>query len=736
MRNALSYLNKMQTTSSGTDRVAAVDRDVQVFPFDVSVIIVNYNVCRYLEQALDSIFRAAADVKVEVFVVDNDSVDGSVEMVRERFPQVRLIANERNVGFSKANNLAIAEAMGRYLFILNPDTIVQENTFQELIRFMDDHPEAGAAGCRILNSDGTFARESRRSFPSPSVAFAKIAGLSRLFPRSRLFGRYNLTYLPEDQVSEVDALSGSCMFVRHAAVYLSAERFASFHGQRNMLSVNIRADDSLAGQEGQDEVGGVFDEDFFMYGEDLDWCFRIGQAGWKIYYTPSTQIIHFKGESTKRGELRYVRLFYGAMSHFVEKHFHSRYSRLFSGLLHVGIWVRAAQSILSQWLQHIRLPFLEWLAAFVAISGVALVRSVPSTFSFPPIFFFAVVPVYALSIIGCIGLFGGYRRRRKSMWRPAWQGTGVAFLAMTTGSFFFKSVAYSRIVLLFGFLAALVGILVIRWIRREFGERRIGQRQAVVVGPAFAAERFRSLLRAHPQPPLEVVGYVELGEGKSPARGKITTIPKLGRADQLRDIIRLRHIDDLVFAAGHVPNDRMFGMMRGLMDLPIQFKILQREQHQVIGKSFSSQVADIAPLVDAELEMAIPRGRIYRRVSETVIVLAAALAYVLLLIPGLIMAPRSGWLARLREVAASAVTVIRGRKALVGYNPHGAFIPPGEWGIPEGQVDVSSVHPGSRLSSELLQQVYWRYAQDQSFLLDLQIVIGFIRRDRDQGIIA
>jgi len=727
----------MQTTSSGTDRAAAVDRDVQVFPFDVSVIIVNYNVCRYLEQALDSVFRAAAGLRIEVFVVDNDSVDGSVEMVRERFPQVHLIANERNLGFSKANNLAIAEAQGRYLLILNPDTIVQENTFEELIRFMDEHPDAGAAGCRILNPDGTFARESRRSFPSPSVAFAKIAGLSRLFPRSKLFGRYNLTYLPEDQVSQVDALSGSCMFIRHAAVYLSAEQFESLFPKRDMLRANVKAADGRLKEEVDRGVGsGMFDEDFFMYGEDLDWCFRIGRAGWKIYYTPSTQIIHFKGESTKRGELRYVRLFYGAMSHFVEKHFHSRYSRLFSALLHLGIWVRAAQSILNQWLGRARVPFIEWLLAFIAISGVALVRSVPSTFSFPPIFFLAVVPVYALSIVVCIGLLGGYRRRRRSMSKPAWQGTGVAFLAIATGSFFLKSVAYSRVVLLFGFLSALVVLLVVRWIRREFGERRIGQRQAVVVGPAFAAERFRGLLRSHPQPPLEVVGYVETDDAAGPARPKITTIPKLGRADQLRDIIRLRHIDDLVFAAGHVPNDRMFGIMRGLMDLPIQFKILQREQHQVIGKSFSSEVADVAPLVDAELELAIPRGWIDRRASEIAIALGALLAYVVLVIPGLIMSPKSGWLGRLRAIAGSVVTVVTGRRALVGYDAEATFIPPNEWGIPEGKVHVSSIHPGSRLSSELLQQVYWRYAQDQSFLLDLQIVIGFIRRDRDKNITA
>ena len=187
--------------------------------YDLSVIIVNYNVREFLEQALRSVERASARLAVEVFVVDNNSVDDSVEMVQAHFPGVRLIANEANVGFSRANNQAIREARGRYLLILNPDTIVQEDTFETLLRFMEAHPEAGAVGCKILNPDGTFAPESRRAFPRPTVAFYRIAGLSRLFPRSPVFGRYNMTFLPQDQVAEVDALSGSCMLVRHAALY-------------------------------------------------------------------------------------------------------------------------------------------------------------------------------------------------------------------------------------------------------------------------------------------------------------------------------------------------------------------------------------------------------------------------------------------------------------------------------------------------------------------------------------
>jgi O-antigen biosynthesis protein len=163
---------------------------------EVSVVVVNYNVREFLEQALCSVERASEGLRVETFVVDNNSVDGSVERVRERFPEVHVIANEANVGFARANNQAIRRARGRYLLILNPDTLLQEDTLRALVAFMDAHPEAGAAGCRILNPDGTFAPESRRAFPTPSVALYRMLGLSRLFPGSRTFGRYNLSYLP------------------------------------------------------------------------------------------------------------------------------------------------------------------------------------------------------------------------------------------------------------------------------------------------------------------------------------------------------------------------------------------------------------------------------------------------------------------------------------------------------------------------------------------------------------
>src|SRR5262245_46506760 len=219
---------------------------------DFSIVIVNYNVREFLRQMLLSLRQALRHLRAEIFVVDNASDDGSVEMVQSQFPECRVIANEENLGFAAANNLALKRAHGRYLVLLNPDTVVQEDTFTALREFMDRHPRTGMAGCKVLNPDGTVQLACRRSCPTPWVAFTKLSGMSRLFPHSQWFGRYNLTFLPEDETCEVEAISGSFMVARREAV----------------------------------EQVGLLDEDFFMYGEDLDWCYRIRTAGWQIHYYP------------------------------------------------------------------------------------------------------------------------------------------------------------------------------------------------------------------------------------------------------------------------------------------------------------------------------------------------------------------------------------------------------------------------------------------------------------------
>ncbi|MDX1531109.1 MAG: glycosyltransferase [Rhodothermales bacterium] len=472
---------------------------------DVSVVIVNYNVREFLEQALDSVERASAGLAVETFVVDNNSVDGSVEMVRERFPEVAVIANVENVGFARANNQAIRQARGRYVLVLNPDTLLQEDTLRTLVAFMDRHPEAGAAGCRILNPDGTFAPESRRAFPTPSVALYRMLGLSRLFPRSRTFGRYNLTYLPADAVCEVDALSGSCMMVRSAALGWSREEWATHGG------------DGLPAEPGHG--AGLFDEDFFMYGEDLDWCYRIQRAGWRIYYTPATQIIHYKGESTRKGELRYVRLFYGAMLRFAEKHFAGEYSRTLAALIRAGIVVRGGLAAAAKAAGALAVPAFDFLAACLLGLAVGALWAEQAAVTFGAVYYGVLVPAYALATVLGVAAAGGYRRGARARLRPVLSGPGMAFLAVVAVSFFIKQIAFSRATILFGFAATATVLALGRHLARR---RHAGPRRALLVGDAAEAVRLRELLGRRVAPPLDLVGYVAEAGG---ARGRAGAPP-------------------------------------------------------------------------------------------------------------------------------------------------------------------------------------------------------------------
>ncbi len=681
---------------------------------DVSVVIVNYNVREFLEQALGSVDRASAGLTVETFVVDNNSVDGSVAAVRERFPHVRVIANEENVGFGRANNQAIREARGRYVLVLNPDTLLQEDTLRALVAFMDAHPEAGAAGCRILNPDGTFAPESRRAFPTPAVALYRMAGLSRLFPKSPVFGRYNMTYLPSDEVCEVDALSGSCMMVRRDALDHS---FQALCGARAAASGDgFTLPDAGTG-------AGLFDECFFMYGEDLDWCFRIQKAGWRIYYTPDTQIIHYKGESTRKGELRYVRLFYGAMLQFAEKHFNGEYSPTLAGLIRAGILVRAGISIGAKALLALAVPVFDFGLAVLIGMVVAMGWSAQQGVGFNSLYYTALVPAYALAAVLGIAVAGGYRRGRRYPIRPVLSGIGGAFLAVTTVSFFAQSLAFSRATILLGFFAVAVALAVWRLI---LNQRQYGNRRGLLVGETGEAERLHSLLARRIDPPLRLVGFVDTADGDPGA----TAVARLGAAHHLRDLVRLREIDDVIFAADSLTNTTILRMMRGLRDLPVQFKILTQGQDRIIGKA---SVDDFStPLREAELFVAPLRSHAARRCLEIPVALLGialrAPVGLLLRISGKRRTPPHRPLA---AATPNMPSVLAGRRALVGYDATARTKPPKDWGLQPGLVSILDTLAATPTDIVETHRAYWFYAHNQSAALDIEILLRalFLKRD-------
>lgn len=662
---------------------------------DVSVVIVNYNVREFLEQALGSVVRASSRLAVEIFVVDNNSVDGSVPMVRERFPEVKLIANEDNVGFGVANNMAIEQARGRYVLILNPDTIVQEDTLEYLVSFMDERPEAGAAGCQILNPDGTFAPESRRSFPTPEVAFYRMTGLARFFPQSRTFGRYNMTFLPRDEVAEVDALSGSCMFVRREALLGHASGI------------------------------GLFDEDFFMYGEDLDLCFRIQEAGWKIYYAPGTQIIHYKGESTKKGEFRYVKLFYGAMVLFTRKHLKNRHSRVFAAILQGAIMARAGVSVASRAASRLFPAATDFALVYLSVVALAWLRSSQLEAPLSQLYLTAVAPAYGLGTVSGVLLSGGYARPSVDKLRPVLTGIVLGFLFVSAASFFAKEIAFSRAVVLGSALAALV--LLPGW--RAFRRGRSEVRRAILVGEREEAERLGALLGAHPRPPFLLDGFVEPSRDvAAPGERAGTGAHLLGSLHHLRDLVRLHQVDDVVFAVKNVSNMQILRVMQNLQDLPLQFRMLGEGRSHVIGKATISELG--LPELDETISEAVRiRDRSRKKLFEWPVALILVLLWPIW--SALAAVTKSHGVRALRSAAGRAPAVLAGKADLVGVDPADASLVPPEWQLRPGVFSITQLlqTKGEAAGSKAEKlRAYGYYVTHQSASLDGEIILGALRR--------
>ena len=266
----------------------------------LSVVIVSYNVRELLTACIDSVVKASEGIDAEVFVVDNKSADDTVEVICRDYPWVHLINNKENLGFSKANNIAIRQSEGEFVLLLNPDTVVAEGTLRGVVEFMDQHPEAGGAGVRMHNADGTLAPESRRAVPTPLVAARKMLGFTK---------RYYMSNLPWDKPGKIEVVSGAFMMLRRKAI---------------------------------DQVG-LLDEDFFMYGEDIDLSYRLLKGGWQNWYLP-LDIIHYKGQSTQKSDFRYVHVFYQAMLIFFRKHY-SHLSFFFTLPVKVAIYFRASLAL-------------------------------------------------------------------------------------------------------------------------------------------------------------------------------------------------------------------------------------------------------------------------------------------------------------------------------------------------------------------------------------------------------
>jgi GT2 family glycosyltransferase len=504
-----------------------------------SIVIVNYNVKHFLLQCLQSVQKAIAGIEAEVFVVDNASSDNSAEMVKEKFPWVNLIANIENTGFSCANNQAVRLAKGIFVLLLNPDTLVEEDTFVKCLEFMNQTPDAGALGVKMINGNGEFLPESKRALPIPSVAFYKIFGLSKLFPRSKKFGSYHLTYLDNSKIQSVEVLSGAFMFIR-----------------KHVL----------------DEIG-LLDETFFMYGEDIDLSYRIIKAGYKNYYLPETRIIHYKGESTKKGSINYVVVFYKAMQIFAKKHFTNKKSFLLTWILNIAIWLRASLAIVKRILSHLLLPILDALFILGGMLFLAFYWQIQVLHyresHFPDFYFYLIIPCYIVIWLFAVAITKGYKKSYSSSKtnRGIFLGTIVILLIYAILP---ETYRFSRAVTIFGAVWTAIAMNTIRYVFHRFKLKgyqysNSKKRRVLLVGSFPETERVALIAQIGSQKP-EVIYTIE------------NTLPSI-----VKNKIAENKINELILCSKDVSIKSIITFFEELNTGSVLFRIAPENEQVIIG---------------------------------------------------------------------------------------------------------------------------------------------------------
>ncbi len=639
----------------------------------LSIVIVNYNVQYFLQQCLQSVFRSGQGLNMEVFVVDNHSVDGSVEMVKEKFPGVKLIANRENLGFSKANNQAIRQAKGKYILLLNPDTVVEDDTLPKVVAFMDDHPDAGALGLKMLDGQGRFLPESKRGLPTPGVAFSKIFGLSALFPKSKTFGKYHLGFLDKEKTHQVEVLSGAFMLLRKEAL----------------------------------EKTGLLDEAFFMYGEDIDLSHRIVKAGYRNYYYPGTRIIHYKGESTKKSSVNYVMVFYNAMIIFARKHFSQKNARAFSFLINLAIYFRAFVAILARFFRRIFWPAVD---AGLIYGGFFYLKNywghqifaAESTY-YPPEFMGFFVPAYIVFWLSATYISGGYDKP-VSLFRLV-RGIGIGTIAiLVIYALLPIEYRFSRALILLGSVWALFAMIITRTLYTLLKHKTLHlsapeNKRVLIAGDGKEAARILQMLRQSGN--TSFIGMVSFKEHKPLTEGY------LGDAKDIKEIIDIYRINEVIFCAGDIPSQTIISHMSELQSKQVHFKIAPPESLFIIGSNSIDTFGDLFTINVNAINR--PSNKRNKRLFDI------ALSMLLLMTLPVHLVLQKHRLGFLKNV----FRVLAGKSSWVGYHRTARQIqlPP----LREGVLAPGDLIRNKQLKEDTLDNLNSLYAKDYKLETDLRI---------------
>ena len=642
---------------------------------DLSIIIVNYNVKALLEQTLLSVYKAIQTLTVEVIVVDNDSADESCAMVSEKFKEVILISNSENVGFSRANNQGIKISKGRNILLLNPDTVIGEDTLTKTTYFLDQNEKAGALGVRMIDGRGDFLPESKRGLPTPIVAFYKMSGLAKLFPKSKRFGAYHLSYLNEFETHKVDILSGAFMMMKKSVL---------------------------------DEVG-YLDESFFMYGEDIDLSYRIIKAGYNNYYFADTTIIHYKGESTKKHSVNYVKIFYLAMAKFADKHFTKQQGWWFSVCIKLAIFARATIALTTRILNSLKLFAFDFSFILVGYYGLMRYWEIYNKFVvggfYPMVYIQVHVPLYISIWLGGIYVMGGYNEPFKLSKTVKGVLLGSIVL-LAVYALLPEQLRFSRALILLGSTWALLITIFIRisyhfFKYKHFDTSASQISQVLIVGNNEECNRVKQILLNYPNR-FKLLGFIK-------PESETSKGDWLGSVKNLSLLIEIYKSNEIIFCAKDISSAEIMNIMGKTNLKGIKYKIMPEMGAHIIGSNSKNTTGEF-------YSVNIPPALSSKLVKKKKRYFDLVMCFVFIVfIPIMLFKPKF-----LMKIASSWISCLIGEYTWVSYqeSSKNEILPQ----IPKGVFNIGQELNSRKLDQQLISRINFNYALNYHWQNDLNCI--------------